>query len=40
MIHPVFPVGQIVQPIDILFGLGAAERRLLSACIALLRTAR
>jgi hypothetical protein len=35
MIHPVFPVGQIVQPIDILSGLGAADRPLLSACIAL-----
>ena len=35
MIHPVLPVEQIVQPIDILSGLGAAERPLLSACIAL-----
>jgi hypothetical protein len=35
MTHPVFPVGQIVQPIDILSGLGAAERPLLSACVVL-----
>lgn len=35
MIHPVFPVGLIVQPTDILAGLGAADRPLLSACIAL-----
>jgi len=35
MIHPVLPVEQIVQPIDILSGLGAADRPLLSACIAL-----
>jgi len=35
MTHPVSTVGQMVQPIDILAGLGAADKRLLSACIAL-----
>lgn len=35
MTHTRFPVGQIVRPIDILAGLGAADKPLLSACVAL-----